>query len=350
MIIAFLMSSYLVYLSIPVIVHISKAKNLFDYPNNRRVNVKPIPNLGGIALFIGISISTLISIYTLPFLDMHYITVAMIIMFFVGLKDDILILSHKRKFLAQIISALILIIPGDIRLTNMEGLLGIYNLNYVSSVTISLFIIVAIINAVNLIDGIDGLAGGLSLMITVFFGLSFIVLNQYQYAILCFAIAGSLTMFLFFNIFGEKNKIFMGDTGSLMLGVLFASLFIRYNENFIVSDYETGSSLLALSMAILFVPLFDMVRVFCSRMLRGKSPFLPDKNHIHHKFLEAGFSHLKSSISILIINLCVVGLIYGLRYQNINLLVILLLALGCILPYCPMIFKIKILKKAVRLD
>jgi len=347
MLIAFLMSGYLVYTSIPVIVHISKAKNLFDYPNKRRVNDKPIPNLGGIALFIGISISTLISVYKLPFLDMHYMTVAMIIMFFIGLKDDILILSHKRKFSAQIVSALILIIPGDIRLTNLEGLLGIYDLNYVSSVVISLFVIVAIINAANLIDGIDGLAGVLSLMVTVFFGFSFVLLDQNQYAILCFAIAGSLIMFLFFNVFGKKNKIFMGDTGSLILGVLFASLFIRYNEVPIVLKYETGSSMMALSTAIMFVPLFDMARVFFSRILRGKSPFLPDKNHIHHKFLEAGFSHLQSSISILVINLSVLGLMYVLRFQNINILFILLLVLGCILPYCPAIFKMKILKKTI---
>ncbi|MBB3187844.1 glycosyltransferase family 4 protein [Microbacter margulisiae] len=348
MIIAFLVSGYLVYISIPVIVHISKAKKLLDYPNYRKVNTEPIPNLGGIALFIGISVSSLISMYSLPLGDIRYMIVAMLIMFFIGIKDDILVLSHRRKFIIQIGSALILIVLGNIRITNLHGIMGIYGIDYISSVVLSLLAIVALVNAINLIDGIDGLAGGLSLLIALFFCFSFWSLGQYQYAILSFAIAGSLVTFLFFNVFGKTNKIFMGDTGSLVLGILFASLMIKYNELAVASDASVKYSSLALSLAAFFVPLFDMTRVFCGRILKGKSPFLPDKSHIHHKFLDLGFSHLKSSLIITVINLLVVVLIYCLRDQDVNTLIAVLLVAGCLLPYFPLIYKIHIINKMIK--
>lgn len=348
MIIAFLVSGYLVYVSIPVIVHISKAKKLLDYPNYRKVNTEPIPNLGGIALFIGISVSSLISMYTLPLGDIRYMIVAMLIMFFIGIKDDILILSHRRKLMVQIGSALILVVLGNIRITNLHGVMGINEINDFSSVLISLFAIVALVNAINLIDGIDGLAGGLSLLIALFFCFSFVSLAQYQYAILSFAIAGALVTFLFFNVFGKANKIFMGDTGSLVLGILFASLIIKYNELAIASDTSVKYSSVALSLAIFFVPLFDMARVFCDRILKKKSPFLPDKNHIHHKFLDLGFSHLKSSLLIVFINVLMVVSIYCLRDQDVNLLIIILLIAGCLLPSFPLIYKIYATYKMIK--
>jgi UDP-N-acetylmuramyl pentapeptide phosphotransferase/UDP-N-acetylglucosamine-1-phosphate transferase len=312
-------------------VRISALKTLLDNPNERKVNKLPVPNLGGVAMFFGVTISILLVIENMEFLDFRYILAAMILLFFVGIKDDILILSARTKFIAQFIAAGFLAILGNIRLTNLHGIFGIGEINYWFSVALSLVVIVGIINAMNLIDGIDGLAGGLGMMISTLFGAIFILFGQLQYAILCFALVGSLMSFLFYNVFGKTNKIFMGDTGSLMLGLLVAVMVIKYNEIAIGSANEAFSP--AISIAIVFVPLFDMVRVFCIRMMNMKSPFKPDMNHIHHRFLQLGHSHLVSSLLIITINLLIIALIALLRGLNIHILLGILFGLGIIFTY-----------------
>jgi len=319
---AFLLSMLLVYILIPAIVRLSIAKKLFDIPNARRVNKTVVPNLGGIALFAGISIATLLCIQNMVFVDFRYILVAMIMMFYTGLKDDILMITAKKKFIVQLLSAIILIILGDIRITNLHGVFGINEIKYIYSFILSLLAIVAIINSINLIDGIDGLAAGLGLFISVFFGSTFFMDGHYQYAILSFSITGSLIMFLFFNVFGKTNKIFMGDTGSLLLGVLFSVMAIKYNEFSITSTNFLYAP--ALSLAVISVPLFDMVRVFCVRLFNRRSPFKADMIHIHHKLLRLGYSHMKSSSIIIFLNLFIVCLIYLLRDLDIHFLVVLI--------------------------
>jgi UDP-N-acetylmuramyl pentapeptide phosphotransferase/UDP-N-acetylglucosamine-1-phosphate transferase len=328
---AIFVSALLTHITIPVIVRISALKTLLDNPNERKVNKLPVPNLGGVAMFFGVTISILLVIENMEFLDFRYILAAMILLFFVGIKDDILILSARTKFIAQFIAAGFLAILGNIRLTNLHGIFGIGEINYWFSVALSLVVIVGIINAMNLIDGIDGLAGGLGMMISTLFGAIFILFGQLQYAILCFALVGSLMSFLFYNVFGKTNKIFMGDTGSLMLGLLVAVMVIKYNEIAIGSANEAFSP--AISIAIVFVPLFDMVRVFCIRMMNMKSPFKPDMNHIHHRFLQLGHSHLVSSLLIITINLLIIALIALLRGLNIHILLGILFGLGIIFTY-----------------
>jgi UDP-N-acetylmuramyl pentapeptide phosphotransferase/UDP-N-acetylglucosamine-1-phosphate transferase len=168
-------------------------------------------------------------------------------------------------------------------------------------------------------------------MISTLFGVIFIQFGQIQYAILSFAVVGSLLSFLFYNVFGKANKIFMGDTGSLILGLLVAVMVIKYNEIAIGSAYEAFSP--AISIAIVFVPLFDMGRVFCIRMMNKKSPFKPDMNHIHHRFLQLGHSHLVSSLLIITINLLIIALIALLRGLNIHILLGILLGLGIVFTY-----------------
>lgn len=328
---AIFVSALLTHLTVPVIVRISALKTLLDKPNDRKVNKLPIPNLGGVAMFFGVTISTLLVIENMEVRDFRYILAAMILLFFVGIKDDILILSARTKLIAQFIAAGFLAILGNIRLTNLHGIFGIGEINYWFSVALSLVVIVGIINAMNLIDGIDGLAGGLGLMISTLFGTIFILFGQLQYAILCFAVVGSLMSFLFYNVFGKTNKIFMGDTGSLMLGLLVAVMFIKYNE--IAIDSANNAFSPAISIAIVFVPLFDMVRVFCIRMMNKKSPFKPDMNHIHHRFLQLGHSHLVSSLLIITINLLIIVLITLLRGLNIHILLGILFGLGIAFTY-----------------
>jgi len=332
---AFLIGLILVYYSIPIIVRISNEKHLFDVPNERRVNKNVVPNLGGIALFIGISIATLLSIINNPFHDLRYILVGMIILFFIGVKDDILVISARKKFIAQVISALILIILGGIRLTHVHGIFGINEINYVFSLGLSLLAYVAIINALNLIDGIDGLAAAIGILACSFFGTNFILLNNISYAILSFATIGSLSSFAFYNVLGRKNKIFMGDTGSLLLGLLLSVFAIKYNELAITSAEPQHSFSPVFSLAILAVPIFDMIRIFAHRIIHKKSPFSPDMNHIHHKLLKIGFSHRICTVSILAANLIIIGIVYTFRSLNNNISLMILISLVTLFSFIP---------------
>jgi UDP-GlcNAc:undecaprenyl-phosphate GlcNAc-1-phosphate transferase len=320
----FLIALILVNYCIPIIVRVSKAKHLYDEPNHRSVNKTGIPNLGGVALFIGITVATLWGIQFYAFPDFKYILIAMILLFFVGIKDDIMVISPTKKLIAQIICALILIVPGEIRVTNFHGILGINEINYSVSVLISLIAIVFIINAINLIDGIDGLAAAIGILTTIIFGTIFILTGNYPYAILCLAIVGSLSSFFVYNVFGRTNKIFMGDTGSLLIGLLLAVIFIKYNEFSIKGNDQVSNFSPVLSLAIMSIPIFDMIRVFFIRIFLNKSPFTPDNNHIHHGLLKLGFSHLKSTLIIVVTNLFIIGIFYLLRILDNNLLLILL--------------------------
>jgi UDP-N-acetylmuramyl pentapeptide phosphotransferase/UDP-N-acetylglucosamine-1-phosphate transferase len=248
----------------------------------------------------------------------------MIIMLFVGIKDDIMMISAKEKLFAQIVCALILIIPGDIRISDLHGILGIGEINYLASIVISLLAIVSIINAINFVDGIDGLAASIGILTATILGVTFLLDGHFQYAMLCFAITGSLCSFLIYNLFGSKNKIFMGDTGSLLIGLLLSVICIKYNEFSINGNNYTYSFSPILSLAILSVPLFDMIRVFFIRILQKKSPFSPDNNHIHHQLLLFHFSHLKSTMIILVANLIFIGIVFALRTSDNNLLLLLL--------------------------
>jgi UDP-N-acetylmuramyl pentapeptide phosphotransferase/UDP-N-acetylglucosamine-1-phosphate transferase len=330
---ALLISGFLVYLCIPVIVRISEEKNLMDTPNKRKVNKKPVPNLGGVAIFIGISIATLLAMGRLEFIDLRYVLVAIIMIFFIGIKDDILIISPRMKFGVQAVCAIILIVLGDIRFTHLHGIFGIDEMNYASSFLLSLITIVALTNAFNLIDGIDGLASGLGILMALLFGIFFLVWGHLQYAILCAAIVGSLYAFSLYNVFGRTNKVFMGDTGSLIIGLLIAIMAIKFNEFAIgTSAYPYAP---ALSIAIVFIPLADMARVFVIRMKNKKSPFSADMTHIHHKYLSLGYTHLHASIVIVILNLGVFGILFSLRQFSFYLLFAVLLCFTMLLPQIP---------------
>ena len=330
-----LIGAFLVTVSIPIIVRVSRAKNLVDVPNERKVNKTVIPNLGGIALFLGITISSLLCIYQYDFKDLRYVVFAMIVMFFIGIKDDILDISARKKFMVQFLTAFVLILLGGIRFTNLHGVLGLYEINYLLSFIISSIAIVGIMNAVNLIDGIDGLATLLGFLVSSFFGAFFFWWDQVPYAVLCFAVAGSLSAFFFYNVFGRENKIFMGDTGSLILGCLFSIFIIKFNEFTLSGSEMMNSSSPAISMAVISIPLFDMLRVFALRILQGKSPFYPDKNHIHHKLLNLGYSHIKSSLILFIVNILLIGIAFSFSNMNNNIQLVILVLFAALFSAIP---------------
>ncbi len=333
----FIIGFILVFLTIPPIIRVSIAKRLYDTPNERKVNKVVVPTLGGVAIFIGFILSTIIATDGYNFGELKYLIAAIIIMFFIGLKDDLMDISALRKLFVQLGTATMLIVLGNFRFTNLQGILGLYEISYPVSFVFTLFTMIAIINAFNLIDGIDGLASLVSILISIVFGTWFLVAGHPEYGITCFCLAGSLIAFSLFNVFGKKYKIFMGDTGSLILGVIMVVLVIKFNQFNI--NLQSPYAILAapiVSMGILIVPIIDTIRVFFIRISKKRSPFTPDMNHIHHKLLELGNSHLKSTLLIGFINILMIVFTFSLhKILSINNLMISTLTVGFILAYIP---------------
>jgi len=292
-----LLGFLIVVIVIPPILRVAYAKELFDPLNHRKVHTKVIPPMGGVAIFLGFLLSTIISTGGYFFFELKYIIAAVIMMLFIGLKDDLMDISARKKFMVQTVAALLLIVLGKVQITNLHGIMGIYEIHYITGLLLTLFIFLAIINAYNLIDGIDGLASGLAMMASAVFGVWFYLTGHTEYAIMSFALVGSLAGFFLFNVFGKRNKLFMGDTGSLIIGLLLAVLVIKFNE-FNIGDYSPYAVGAApvVSFAIVSVPLIDMLRVMTIRIFSGLSPFAADNNHVHHRILSVLPNHFKVTL------------------------------------------------------
>ena len=315
------------FLAIPVVLQIAQQKNLYDVPDERKVHESPVPSLGGVGIFGGFLLASLLSIqgYTNP--EFQYFFAAALVIFFLGLKDDLLVLSATKKFIGQVIAASILIHLGGIRLDSMHGLFGFYNVPEGFGLALSYLTIIVVINSFNLIDGVDGLASSLGVLTMLIFGTYFFVIGQQAYALMAFAMAGSLVAFLIFN--HHPAKIFMGDSGSLMIGLVNAILVIRFIN---VADTNAVSfpvaSVVAIGFAILIVPLLDTLRVFAIRIYNGRSPFTPDRNHVHHLLLDRGLGHGAVTFICVSINIGFVALAYLTKNLGPNYVLFIMLALS----------------------
>ena len=304
---SFLLGFIIVIIVIPPILNVAHAKGLFDPLSSRKVHKNKIPPMGGVAIFLGFLLSTIISTGGYIFFELKYIIAGVLMMFFIGLVDDLMDILARKKFLVQTIAAAMLIVLGRIQITNLHGIFGIYEIHYVTGFLLTLFIILAIINAYNLIDGIDGLASGLGMLAGTVFGIWFFISGNMVYAIMSFALVGSLAGFFLFNVFGKKNKLFMGDTGSLIVGLLIAVLVIKFNEfNIGTRSPMAIGAAPAVSFAAVAIPLIDMLRVITIRILDGRSPFSADNNHVHHRILAMQPSHLKVTLIMLSTNVMLV--------------------------------------------
>jgi UDP-N-acetylmuramyl pentapeptide phosphotransferase/UDP-N-acetylglucosamine-1-phosphate transferase len=302
-------SFIITFLAIPIIIRIAREKGLYDLPDARKLHTKPIASLGGIGIFSGFILSVLLSIPTHNNPEFQYLFAAAVVVFFLGFKDDIVVLSPVKKFLGQVGAAAILIHLANIRIDSMHGLFGITALPEVIGTVLSYITIIVVINAFNLIDGVDGLAGTLGLLTMSVFGTYFFLNHMTSYALFSFALAGSLIAFLIFNC--NPAKIFMGDSGSLLLGLANAILVIKFID---VADnsavpYPIQSSV-AVGFSILMLPLADTLRVFSIRIFKGRSPFSPDRNHIHHLLLDRGLNHKHVTFSCLLVNVFFIALAY----------------------------------------
>lgn len=322
--------------SIPSIIKVADMKHLYDEPDERKSHSKKIPTLGGLAMFAGIMIAITLFSGT-EFMERRFITCALIIIFFIGMKDDIIMIAPLKKMIGQIIAVCIVVILGKVRLTGFYGFLGIEQIHESLSITLSVFTILVIMNGLNLIDGIDGLAAATGVVISTFFGFWFFINGaeyQQEWALLSFVLAAVLLAFLYYNL--TPAKIFMGDTGSLISGLIIGILTIKFIDANPVASRIRFNSVPVVAFGILIVPLFDTLRVFTLRVLAGKSPLHPDQNHVHHRLLALGLSHLQSTCILVISNILIIGLVY-LMQPNVNALVMLIILIGLcsFLSYIP---------------
>jgi len=324
---AFAFSFLVTFLSIPSIIEVAELKHLFDEPDKRKLHKTKVPTLGGLAIFAGIIISTLLFCDIVNFVELQYILAAILILFFLGIKDDIIILSPYSKFIGQFVAALIITWFGDIRIGAFGGIFGINSLPYEVSLIFSILTIMVIINAFNLIDGIDGLAGTISFIVTAAFAAWFYKSGNTQELIFSMAVMGALLAFLRFNI--TPAKVFMGDTGSLLVGTIIAILTIEFiHLNRLSDDEHRLRSAPVLALGILIIPLFDLVRVFFLRIIRGKSPFTADKIHVHHRLLDLGFTHLQSTFLLSFVNVIFIIFVFVFQRYNITYLMLAILFLA----------------------
>ncbi len=315
------------FLAIPVVLQIADLKKLYDVPDERKVHTHPIASLGGVGIFGGFLFASLLSIQGQFNYEFQYFFAAALVIFFLGLKDDLVILSASKKFVGQIIAASILIHLGGIRLDSMYGLLGFQEVPEAFSLALSYLTIIVIINSFNLIDGVDGLAASLGLLTMLVFGTYFFMIKEQAYALLAFSMAGSLIAFLIFN--HHPAKIFMGDCGSLMVGLINAILSIKFIN--VASEASVSipvTSAVPVAFAILIVPLLDTLRVFSMRILNGRSPFTPDRHHIHHLLLDRGMSHAAVTFTCVATNIFFIVVAYSCRWMGPSLLMAFLLVIA----------------------
>lgn len=333
--------------AIPPIVYTSRLKNLCAASNGRTLHKKTTPTLGGIAVFAGFIVSTVIFAGTYFKFDLQYIICGLVIVFFIGIKDDITITDPWKKLAGQILAAGIIAILADIRINNFYGLFGINQIPYIPSILFTIFVFLVIINGFNLIDGIDGLASGVGIVTSLVFGIWFWITGNIAFTILGFTFAASSSALFYFNVFGEKNKLFLGDTGSLVTGFVLSVLTCRFLQfDLFGNGIVYIQSAPAVAVGILIIPLFDTLRVFALRIVQGKSPFVADRQHIHHYLIQLGNTHLQATLILISVNLFFIVLCYLLQGIGILQLTILILGIASLMSYILVIFA----KKRAKID
>lgn len=325
---------------IPNILIISLRKRLFDVPDERKVHKRPIPRLGGVTFFpvilFSLCVFTAVRLMTghgpadTSTMDLVceflFLTGGLTLLYIVGIADDLIGVRYRKKFLVQIISAAMFPLSG-LYINNFYGLFGIYLIPAEVGIPLTMLLVVFITNAINLIDGIDGLASGLSMVALLVFGVLFVHFRMWSYAMLAFVTVGVIIPFFSYNVFGSADlgrKIFMGDTGSLTLGYILSFFVIKYcmYEPDMLLTMKTSPVLV--SFSVLMVPCLDVIRVVLRRARNKRALFMPDKTHIHHKFLAMGFSPRRALVTIQLMSACFCAFtIVAILYMNNTLVFVI---------------------------
>ncbi len=325
----------------PALIRVAILKRLTDVPaEERKIHTRSVPTVGGIIIYAATVFSYSLwykvgdgMLYDEIFRSIEefkLIIATSLVLFFVGVKDDIIGTAPVKKLFAHILVALILVLIGEIRITSLHGIFGVWEIPYWGSVFLSLFTYVVVVNAFNLIDGVDGLAAGVGMIACWAFGLWFVFAGNYSLAALSFSLAGALLGFLFFNF--SPAKIFMGDSGSLVIGLFVCILAIKLLEYPVekLDKFWVHVSKPIFVIAAVIYPLLDTLRVFIIRAVKGQSPLMADKNHIHHHLLMRGLNHAKTVIVIYLFTVVTIAaslLGYFVSDATIGLAIIVAIAL-----------------------
>lgn len=311
---------------------ISVLKNIVDNPEERKLQKYPVPVLGGIAVFFGIIVSLVASQVFFSSASLFSLLGIMVIMLYIGTMDDILSLSPGIRFFIEIIIVLLLIYGNDCSINNFHGLWGIWKIPSYIAVPLTVFACVGIVNAINMIDGVDGLMSMYGITTSILFGAVFYKSGEVDMAAMAMIATGAMIPFFMHNVFGKKSKMFLGDGGALMIGIMM-SVFVIYilrDESLCSQAVCSNFGLVPFTLAVLSIPVFDTLRVMTRRILHGTSPFLPDKKHLHHMFIGLGFSHFGTAFSIVFLNLVNV-LIWWISFKlgaSVNLQLIVVIVMG----------------------
>lgn len=291
------------FITLPVIIKFFLDKNLVDVPGRRKIHKKITPSMGGVAIFIGFLIASLIWMDFSSWNTMRFVLASLFIVFILGVRDDIVPFRALHKLYVQIIAVVILLFSG-VQIGSFYGLFGIEEIPEIISYILTGFVVILITNSFNLIDGLDGLAGSIGLSALTAFGIWFHFADESIFALLCFAMVGGILAFLVFN--WEPSEIFMGDTGAMVIGMLLSLLVIHFmsiNDNLPMDHPVKYNATIATGVCFIIIPLVDTLRIIILRTIRGQSPFSPDKSHIHHAIMRLGTSHSRTALILATVNL-----------------------------------------------
>lgn len=342
---AVMISFFIVLLSTPSFIKVARMKHLFDDPNeSRKLHSKSIPSMGGIMIFAGTLFSFMICY---PSEDIDYVKFlipSVLVMFFIGIKDDIIGTAAVKKLIGHLLVAFIMTLMADIRITSLYGIFEIREIPEWASIALSIFTYVVVINAFNLIDGVDGLAGGVGCIASIAFGVWFLMAGSMVDAIIAFSLAGALLGFLRYNFY--PANIFMGDSGSLTVGLIICVLAIQVIE-FDTSELPSKMKYISkpiFAMSVLSYPLIDTFRIFLYRAMKGISPFAADNNHIHHRLLKLGLNHAQTVSIVFIFNLILIA--YAVLIGKLNTSIVFLILAAIVFLFLGILYLIPIKNKS----
>ncbi len=312
---------------LPRVLKVVNEKHLLDKPGSHKIHKREIPTLGGIGIFAGFIFGFLMGVNSyMPYVP--YLAGGALLLFFVGAKDDLVYIDPWKKLLAETLTALIVALFTDIHFTSLHGFLKITSMPDWVYYFLTVFIMVLIINSMNLIDGIDGLAASIGIIASLFFGVWFFLSGDYGYTVMAASLLGALLVFLRYNITDGPQKIFMGDTGSLVIGFTLAVMAVRFNElDAAGASFIDLKSTPSVSIAVLIVPLFDTLRIIFLRMRSRQSFFVADNRHIHHMLLRVGLTHRRATLSLSLFTILMIALALALDGLGILWLGLVLLVI-----------------------
>ena len=321
----------------PKVLKIAIIKNLVDNPDARKLQRNPVPVMGGIAVFFGIIIGLCCAQTLFNHHNVFLLISAMLVMLYIGTIDDILDLTPTIRFAIEILIVAWIIYVNNASINSLWGLWGAYSIPEWVAWPLTIFAAVGIINAINLIDGVNGLSSGFCFMASALFATTFYLTGNIVMTVLAASAAGAIVPFFLHNVFGKTTKMFIGDGGTLVIGTMM-SIFVMeilHSGSMCKPLADSGLGLVPMTLAILAIPVFDTLRVMSMRILRGTSPFHPDRTHLHHMFIELGFSHVGTTVSILSLNFMVVAAWY-LSYRlgaSVDVQLYIVLALSILITF-----------------